>query len=104
MTRLYDQFGYDTVGNSPLSESWRSGPGQPAWDAAFMHQTRAELAANAWVPVPPPDAFVVAPCTFNTLNKWAAGVSDTLVLGLLNEARSGTPFIGRGGRPRTGGP
>ncbi|MEU6999698.1 flavoprotein [Nonomuraea sp. NPDC046570] len=33
----------------------------------------------------PPDAFVVAPATFNTINKWAAGISDTLVLGLLNE-------------------
>jgi predicted dinucleotide-binding enzyme len=30
VTRLYDQFGFDTVDNSPLSESWRSGPGQPA--------------------------------------------------------------------------
>jgi predicted dinucleotide-binding enzyme len=40
VTRLYDQFGFDTVDNSPLSESWRSGPGQPAW-AAHAHQTRA---------------------------------------------------------------
>ena len=45
VTRLYDQFGFDTVDNSPLSESWRSGPGQPAW-LAHMHQTRAELIAN----------------------------------------------------------
>ena len=45
VTRLYDQFGFDTVDNSPLSESWRSGPGQPAWHA-HAHQTRAELAAN----------------------------------------------------------
>ncbi|WP_228409525.1 SDR family NAD(P)-dependent oxidoreductase [Radiobacillus deserti] len=45
VTRLYDQFGFDTVDNSPLSESWRSGPGQPAW-AAHAHQTRAELIAN----------------------------------------------------------
>lgn len=45
MTRLYDQFGFDTVDNSPLSESWRSGPGQPAW-TAHEHQTRAELIAN----------------------------------------------------------
>jgi hypothetical protein len=30
VARLYDQFGFDTVDNSPLSESWRSGPGQPA--------------------------------------------------------------------------
>jgi phosphopantothenoylcysteine synthetase/decarboxylase len=36
--------------------------------------------------LPPPDAFVVAPATFNTVNKWAAGISDTLALGLLNEA------------------
>lgn len=33
----------------------------------------------------PPDLFVVAPATFNTVNKWAAGISDTLALGLLNE-------------------
>ena len=36
--------------------------------------------------LPPPDAFVVAPATFNTINKLAAGISDTLALGLLNEA------------------
>ena len=43
--------------------------------------------------LPPADAFAVAPCTFNTLNKWAAGISDTLALGLLNEALcSGAPI------------
>lgn len=42
---LYDRFGFDTVDNSPLSESWRSGPGQPAWHA-HAHQTSAELAVN----------------------------------------------------------
>jgi len=36
--------------------------------------------------LPPADAFVVAPATFNTVNKLAAGISDTLALGLLNEA------------------
>ncbi|MGE5286175.1 MAG: flavoprotein [Micromonosporaceae bacterium] len=36
--------------------------------------------------LPPPDAIVVAPATFNTINKWAAGISDTLALGLLTEA------------------
>lgn len=45
VTRLYDQFGFDTVDNSPLRESWRSAPGQPAWHA-HDHQTRAELEAN----------------------------------------------------------
>ena len=28
---LYDQFGFDTVAITPLSESWRITPGQPAW-------------------------------------------------------------------------
>lgn len=36
--------------------------------------------------LPPADAFVVVPATFNTVNKLAAGISDTLALGLLNEA------------------
>jgi phosphopantothenoylcysteine decarboxylase len=37
-------------------------------------------------PLPPAAAIVAAPLTFNSLNKWAAGISDTLALGLLNEA------------------
>jgi phosphopantothenoylcysteine synthetase/decarboxylase len=36
--------------------------------------------------LPPADAFVIAPATFNTINKMATGASDTLALGLLNEA------------------
>jgi hypothetical protein len=36
--------------------------------------------------LPPADAMVVAPATFNTINKLAHGISDTLALGLLNEA------------------
>lgn len=36
--------------------------------------------------LPPADAMVVAPATFNTINKWAAGISDALALSLLNEA------------------
>jgi phosphopantothenoylcysteine synthetase/decarboxylase len=36
----------------------------------------------------PPAAFVIAPATFNTINKWANGISDTLALGLLNEGLS----------------
>jgi phosphopantothenoylcysteine synthetase/decarboxylase len=36
--------------------------------------------------LPPPSAFAAAPATFNTINKWAAGISDTLALALLNEA------------------
>ncbi|WP_018569647.1 flavoprotein [Streptomyces sp. PsTaAH-124] len=35
--------------------------------------------------LPEPDALLVAPLTANTLNKWAAGISDTLALGLITE-------------------
>lgn len=35
---------------------------------------------------PAPDAVVVAPATFNTVNKWAAGIADTLAVGTLCEA------------------
>lgn len=44
--------------------------------------------------LPSPDALVVAPATFNTVNKWAQGISDTLALGLLNEAVGlGVPMV-----------
>ncbi|OZY86050.1 NADP oxidoreductase [Cellvibrio mixtus] len=43
-SKLYDQFGFDAVDHSPLSESWRNAPGQPAWKQE--RQTRSELAAN----------------------------------------------------------
>lgn len=36
--------------------------------------------------LPPADAMIVAPATCNTINKWAAGISDTLALGLVTEA------------------
>jgi hypothetical protein len=36
--------------------------------------------------LPPPDAILAAPVTFNSINKWAAGISDTLALGLVTEA------------------
>lgn len=37
-------------------------------------------------PLPAADAVLAAPVTFNLLNKWAAGISDTLAAGILNEA------------------
>jgi phosphopantothenoylcysteine synthetase/decarboxylase len=44
--------------------------------------------------LPPPDAMVIAPATFNTLNKLAAGITDTLALGLVSEAVGlGLPVI-----------
>jgi hypothetical protein len=43
---------------------------------------------------PKADAIIVAPATYNTINKWAAGVSDTYALGILAEAPSlGIPTV-----------
>ncbi len=43
--------------------------------------------------LPPADAVIVAPATYNTINKWAAGISDTFALGLLAELTpSGIPI------------
>lgn len=44
--------------------------------------------------VPLGDALLVAPSTFNTVNRWAAGLNDTLALGLANEALgAGIPVV-----------
>ena len=44
--------------------------------------------------LPDAEAFVVAPANFNTVNKAAGGISDTLALGLINEAIGmGKPVI-----------
>lgn len=40
------------------------------------------------------DAVVVAPATFNTINKWAAGITDTFATGLLCELiGAGVPIL-----------
>ena len=44
--------------------------------------------------LPAPDAIIVAPATVNTINKWAAGIADTLALGLVVEAvGKGLPIV-----------
>lgn len=44
--------------------------------------------------LPAADAVVVAPVTFNTVNKWAAGITDTFAAGLLCELTGlGVPII-----------
>jgi phosphopantothenoylcysteine synthetase/decarboxylase len=41
-----------------------------------------------------PDAIVVAPATYNTINKWAQGISDTYALGVLAEITGlDTPIV-----------
>lgn len=44
--------------------------------------------------LPPADAMIVSPATVNTINKWAAGIADTLALGLLVEGQGkGLPIV-----------
>ncbi len=41
-----------------------------------------------------PDAIIVAPATYNTINKWALGISDTYALGVLAEITElGIPVV-----------
>jgi hypothetical protein len=41
-----------------------------------------------------PDAIIVAPATFNTINQWALGISDTYALGVLAEQTGlGIPIV-----------
>ncbi|EST35780.1 flavoprotein [Streptomyces roseochromogenus] len=62
------------------------------FDVAAVEGQTGRPVRSAWRtpadprPFPPPDAVVVAPATFNTVNKWAAGIADTLALGTLCEA------------------
>ncbi|MET8028234.1 flavoprotein [Streptomyces avermitilis] len=72
-TGFFDTAAVEAQTGRPLRSAWRS-PGDPR-------------------PFPAPDAVVVAPATFNTVNKWAAGISDTLALGTLCEAHGlGVPI------------
>jgi phosphopantothenoylcysteine synthetase/decarboxylase len=58
----------------------------PALQAQTGHPVRTHY-KNPGDPdvLPEADAMIVAPATVNTVNKWAAGITDTLVLGLLVE-------------------
>ncbi|WP_324788173.1 flavoprotein [Streptomyces sp. H51] len=67
MNGFFDTAAVETLTGRPIRSAWRT-PGDPR-------------------PFPPPDAVVVAPATFNTVNKWAAGLADTLAVATLCETR-----------------
>ncbi|MFD7436182.1 flavoprotein [Streptomyces sp. NPDC059861] len=62
------------------------------FDTAAVEARTGRPIRSAWRtpddprPFPPPDAVAVAPATFNTINKWAAGLGDTLAVATLCEA------------------
>lgn len=66
----------------------------PALEAETGHPIRARYRRpGEGGRLPRADAAIVAPATYNTINKWAAGISDTFALGLLAELTpSGVPI------------
>ncbi|MFI9486447.1 flavoprotein [Promicromonospora sp. NPDC052451] len=46
---------------------------------------RTDFHTTVGYSLPDPDAVIVAPATYNTINKWAAGIADTYVLTRLAE-------------------
>jgi len=69
---------------TPRAASWID-------DHALAQQTGYPVRHDHKLPgdpdsLPRADAIAVVPATFNTINKWAAGISDTFALGILNEA------------------
>lgn len=67
----------------------------PAMEQLTGHPVRSEYKHPDEPDVlPPPDAVIVAPATCNTINKWAAGISDTLALGIITEGiGKGLPLV-----------
>ena len=66
--------------------------------AAIADQTGSPVRSQYARPGAPrsliPDAILVAPATYNTINKWAHGISDTYALGVLAETTGlGVPAI-----------
>jgi phosphopantothenoylcysteine decarboxylase len=50
------------------------------------HPVRSDFRRPDESRLPVPDAILAAPLTFNSVNKWAAGIADTFALGVLTEA------------------
>ncbi|GAA3984749.1 flavoprotein [Streptomyces plumbiresistens] len=74
MNGFFDTAAVEAQTGRRIRSAWRS-PGDPR-------------------PFPPPDAVVVAPATFNTVNKWAAGLADTLAVATLCETYGlGVPIV-----------
>jgi phosphopantothenoylcysteine synthetase/decarboxylase len=66
----------------------------PALEAQTGHPVRSQYRKPGQPRSPRADAIIVAPATYNTMNKWANGISDTYALGVLAEAPNlGIPLV-----------
>jgi len=54
-------------------------------EALTGHRVRTTYRAPGDEPLPRVDGVIVAPATYNTINKWAAGIADTYALNQLAE-------------------
>jgi phosphopantothenoylcysteine synthetase/decarboxylase len=57
----------------------------PALAELSGHPVRTTYRTTGQEPLPKADAVIVAPATYNTINKWAAGIADNYVLNQLAE-------------------
>ncbi|GAA4612821.1 hypothetical protein GCM10023195_55210 [Actinoallomurus liliacearum] len=93
LVRLAQQRGWDTcVLTTPLARRFvdidelAALTGHPV-RSEYKHPDEPDV-------LPPPDAVIVAPATVNTINKWAAGICDTLALGIVVEGiGKGLPIV-----------
>ena len=85
------ELGWDTcVIATPQATRWID---RAALEALTGHVVRTDYKLpGEGDPLPKADAMMVIPATFNTINKWAAGIGDTLAASILCEALGrGTP-------------
>ncbi|MGR7002172.1 flavoprotein [Yinghuangia aomiensis] len=81
---------------TPTAAAWLADePGADGLAAACGRPVRTrDRRLDEARPFPAADAYLAAPLTFNTLNKWALGISDNVALGTLNEALgTGVPVV-----------
>lgn len=65
-----------------------------ALEHATGHPVRTTYRQPGDAPLPRADGVIVAPATYNTINKWAAGIADTYVLVQLAELTGlGIPIV-----------
>ena len=66
----------------------------PAIEALIGSPVRSQYRKPGEPRSRPADAIIVAPATYNTINKWAQGISDTYALGILAETTAlGVPIV-----------
>jgi phosphopantothenoylcysteine synthetase/decarboxylase len=66
----------------------------PALETATGHEVRTTYRKPGDEPLPKADGVIVAPATYNTINKWASGISDTYALNQLAELTGlGVPIV-----------